>query len=72
MPKEPQLFDPVALLEPYAGLGLSKGQVGTVVLIHGDGDLEVEFCDDNGQAYAVAAFKPAQLLVLSYEPEPAA
>jgi hypothetical protein len=66
------LLEPVALTEDVPSLGLARGQVGTAVLQHDDGVFEVEFCDDQGQTYALAALTSEQLLPLRYAPGRAA
>jgi hypothetical protein len=76
--KRPVMTDPVvtdidtqsvvALLEDLAGEGLVRGQVGTVVETWAPGVFEVEFCDDDGRAYAMVALKAEQLMRLHYEP----
>ncbi len=58
----------VALLEDLPGERLVRGQVGTVVENWAPGVYEVEFCDDNGRAYAMIALKAEQLLRLHHEP----
>ena len=61
----------VALTEPVAEHGLRRGEVGTVVEEWAPGVYEVEFSDNEGRAYAMAALRVDQLLVLHFEPEPA-
>ena len=69
MKKKIQLFDVVALSDDVVGTGLSRGQVGTVVDILGNGDaFEVEFSDKNGRMYDSIGLRPEQLIVLIYEP----
>jgi hypothetical protein len=58
----------VVLLEDIPAEGLVRGQVGTVVENWTPGVYEVEFCDDNGKAYAMVVLKPQQLIRLYYEP----
>jgi len=58
----------VALLEDLPADGLVRGQVGTVVENWAAGVYEVEFCDDNGETYAMVELKAAQLMRLHYEP----
>lgn len=67
----PTLLDVVALLTDVPEQGLARGQVGTVVEQLDDRNWLVEFSDDQGQAYAVAACQQAVLLVLHYVPEAA-
>jgi hypothetical protein len=67
--KQPiQMLDVVALTEDLPERGLSRGQVGTVVETLTPDAFEVEFCDDDGRAYASAALRGDQLLVLHYRP----
>lgn len=63
MRTEPQLLDVVALLNDVPQYQLVRGHVGSVVEIL-DGAFEVEFCDDEGNTYAMAALESGQLLVL--------
>ena len=58
----------VALLEDLPEEGLVRGQVGTVVESWTPGVYEVEFSDDNGKTYAMAALKAEQLMQLHHEP----
>jgi len=67
-----QLLDVVALTADLPSNGLSRGQVGVVVESLAPGAFEVEFCDDEGRAYAQIALKDSQLLVLHYQPRQAA
>lgn len=71
MNEEIKLLDVVALLEDVPGDGLRRGEVGTVVEAFADapdlpGALLVEFSDRNGEAYAFAELRPAQLVKLRY------
>ena len=70
--KEIRQLDVVALIADLPDKGLSRGQVGTVVEVLAQGVFEVEFCDDEGRAYAQAALREGQLLVLHYRPQQAA
>lgn len=63
-----KLLDVVALAEDLPQAKLSRGQVGTVVEILASGVLEVEFSDNDGRTYAMAAARADQLIVLHYEP----
>jgi hypothetical protein len=58
----------VALLEDLPEEGLVRGQVGAVVESWAPGVYEVEFSDDNGRAYAMAAVRAEQLMRLQHEP----
>ncbi len=62
------LLDVVALTEDLPERSLYRGQVGTVVESLAPGVFEVEFSDDEGQAYASLALEAGQLLMLHYEP----
>jgi hypothetical protein len=66
MRREVQLFDVVALLEDVQaeGVVLQRGEVGAVVEVLAPRVYEVEFCDDQGRAYAFASLPAEQLLVL--------
>ena len=66
--KEIPLLSVVALLEDKPEAKLQRGQVGTVVEVHGPDVYEVEFSDDLGQTYACLALTGAQLLPLRHEP----
>jgi hypothetical protein len=67
-----QLLDVVALTTDLAEHGLRRGQVGTVVEVLAPEHFDVEFCDDEGRAYALVALSAEQLLVLHYSPKQAA
>ena len=66
MNHEVKLLDVVALLEDVQteGVLLKRGEVGAVVEILAPDVYEVEFCDDQGRAYAFASVHAKQLLVL--------
>jgi Domain of unknown function (DUF4926) len=61
-----KLLDTVALLEDVQAeeVLLKRGEVGAVVEILAPDVYEVEFCDDQGRAYAFASLRGDQLLVL--------
>jgi hypothetical protein len=63
-----EMLSAVALLEDLPEEGLVRGQVGTVVENWAPGVYEVEFCDDNGKAYAMVALKSDQLMRLHHAP----
>ena len=48
--------------------GLMRGQVGTVVEVLSPSVAEVEFCDDQGRTYAMAALKSEELIRLHHSP----
>jgi hypothetical protein len=62
------LLSTVALLFDLPAKGLVRGQVGTVVEILDAQTWLVEFCDDNGRAYAIEDCKTAALLPLRTTP----
>jgi Domain of unknown function (DUF4926) len=66
MRREVKLLDAVALLEDVQAEGvlLQPGEVGAVVEVLAPDMYEVEFCDDQGRAYAFASLHAKQLLVL--------
>lgn len=68
MSSEIRELDVVALLHAVPARGLLAGQVGTVVEALDDGVFEVEFCDDDGRAYAMLALRQDELMVLHYLP----
>jgi uncharacterized protein DUF4926 len=61
-----KLLATVALLEDVRAeeVLLKRGEVGAVVEILAPEVYEVEFCDDQGRAYALASLHGDQLLVL--------
>jgi hypothetical protein len=63
-----EMLSVVAMLEDLPAEGLLRGQVGTVVDSWAPGVYEVEFCDDNGKAYAMVALKAEQLMQLHHKP----
>ncbi len=64
---KPTLLDTVALLRDYEPMGLIQGQVGAVVELLGDDQALVEFCDSNGETYAMPTLPMSALLRLAYE-----
>lgn len=64
MSKKIKLLDTVALSEDTPQRNLKRGEVGTVVEILAPDTYEVEFCDDEGQTYAMFALRADQLMVL--------
>ncbi len=63
-----KLLDVVALMEDMPKRGLVAGQVGTVVEVHEPGVFEIEFCDKDGQTYAMLALREEQLIALHFSP----
>ena len=67
-----RLLDVVALTEDLPEQKLARGQVGTVVEELPPDAYEVEFCDDQGRAYASVGIPREKLIVLRYQPMEAA
>jgi dihydroorotase-like cyclic amidohydrolase len=67
--KGPSLLDVVALLSDLPAQRLARGQVGTIVEQLDEDISLVEFSDEQGRAYAVAACPLTELLALRYVPE---
>jgi hypothetical protein len=63
-----ELLSEVALLEDMPEHGLVRGQVGTVVEMLSPSVAEVEFCDDQGRTYAMAALRNEELIRLRHRP----
>lgn len=62
------MLDVVALTEDVPEKNLQRGHVGTVVELLAPGVYEVEFCDEEGRTFAMAALREHQLMVLRYRP----
>lgn len=65
-----KLLDVVALTQDLPGLGLHKGQVGTIVEVYEPSVFEVEFVDLDGKTYAVETLNASQLMQLHDVPLP--
>jgi hypothetical protein len=65
-----QILDVVALVEDAPEHKLKRGQVGTIVAQWADDVYEVEFADEQGVAYAMAALRADQLMPLIWQPTP--
>jgi hypothetical protein len=63
-----ELLSEVAVLQDLPEHGLIRGQVGTVVEVLSPSAAEVEFCDDQGRTYAMAALKSEELIRLHHYP----
>ena len=63
-----ELLAEVALLRDLPECGLMRGQVGTVVETLSPDAVEVEFCDNRGQMYAMAAVPTEDLVRLHHGP----
>jgi hypothetical protein len=65
---EAELLTEVALLRDMHEEGLVRGEVGTIVELLAPSVVEVEFSDDQGRAYAMAALQTDELIRLHYRP----
>ena len=63
-----KLFSEVALLRDIPEMGLTRGQVGTVVELYSPNDAEVEFIDSQGYTYALATLRSDDLMRLLHQP----
>ena len=61
-------FAVIALLEDLPAENIRSGQVGTIVDTLASGALLVEFADEDGEEYAMAALRPEQLMELHHSP----
>ena len=50
-------------------LVLRRGQLGTIVMVHADGAVEVEFADRDGRAYALLSVARDRLMLLRDAPD---
>ena len=69
---EIRLLDVIALTEDVETEGLRRGTVGTVVEQWKEGVFEVEFSDNSGSTYALAALRPEQMMKLHFRKDEAA
>jgi hypothetical protein len=63
-----ELLSEVAVLHDMPEKGLVRGQVGTIVELLSPAVAEVEFSDDQGRAYAMAALRAEELIRLYHRP----
>jgi hypothetical protein len=63
-----ELLSEVAVLRDMPEKGLVRGQVGTVVELLTPSAAEVEFSDDQGRTYAMAALRSDELIRLHHRP----
>jgi hypothetical protein len=63
-----ELLSEVAVLKDLPEKGLVRGQVGTVVELLAPSVVEVEFADDEGRTYAMAALRSEELIRLHHQP----
>jgi len=57
----------VVLTADLPEYGLQRGDVGTVVLVHGDAGYEVEFVTLDGETLAVVALSDSQVRPISHK-----
>ena len=67
-----EMLDTVALLRDIPEAQLVQGQVGTVVETLGASAYEVEFCGEDGRAYATLGIEAKDLMILHYSQAEAA
>ena len=60
-------LDVVALVVDLPEQKLSRGNVGTVVMVYAPDAFEVEFVDETGHTYGLATLNGSQLLRLHYK-----
>jgi len=58
-------LDTVVLTADLADLGLQRGDLGTIVLVHGQAGYEVEFMTLDGETIAVVSLRPDQVRPVS-------
>jgi hypothetical protein len=63
-----ELLAEVAVLRDMPEKGLVRGQVGTVVELLSPSVAEIEFSDDEGRTYAMAALRTEELIRLRHRP----
>jgi len=63
-----ELLSEVAVLHDIPEHGLARGQVGTVVEMLSPSVVEVEFSDEEGRTYAMAALRCEELVRLHHRP----
>ncbi len=63
-----ELLSEVAVLEDMPEKGLVRGQVGTIVELLAPSVAEVEFIDDQGRTYALAALRSEEVIRLYHRP----
>ena len=54
-------LDTIVLAVDLPNYGLRRGDVGTVVLVHGEGGYEAEFMTLDGETVAVVSLSPDQV-----------
>lgn len=54
-------YDVVTAVEALSEFGISAGMTGTVVDVYPDGEVEVEFCGENGETLALVPLRSSQV-----------
>jgi hypothetical protein len=60
-----KVLDVIALLHDKPALGLSSGQVGTIVEVLAPDVFEIEFCDSQGRTIGFAELKRSEFPALA-------
>lgn len=56
-----EMLDVVSATVDSPAFGIKAGDVGTIVEVYGDGEYEVEFCNEKGETMAAFAMQEQQL-----------
>lgn len=56
-----ELYDVVRFEGDRPDIGLTRGMTGTIVEDYGNGDYEVEFCDDQGVTLVLTSLNAKEL-----------
>lgn len=56
-----KLFDVVNAAAVLPEFGIHAGMTGTVVDVYPNGEVEVEFCNKNGETIAMVPLRPSQI-----------
>ena len=56
-----KLFDIVTTTEALPDFGVGAEMSGTVVDVNQDGDVEVEFCNNNGESIAIVPLSSSKI-----------
>ena len=56
-----KLYDVVAATSAFPEFGIRSGMTGAIVDVYTDGEVEVEFCDKNGETIALIPLQSTQI-----------
>jgi hypothetical protein len=56
------MFDVVVAAVEFPSHGIHAGDAGTIVDVYPDGELEIEFADENGETTALFSVSPSQII----------